>query len=112
MRLTAKRPRFVVGSILGEVLVESPLPSRRATMEDMETTPLLCAEAEMPQQRPETPTVLRRRIIQLLPPMLSTLAPRDELNGADGRFEEPPTPSTPSAFTRAFGVLAKAFVRP
>ncbi|KAI0715748.1 hypothetical protein C8T65DRAFT_738382 [Cerioporus squamosus] len=95
-------------SILGGIVVESPAPSRRGTVEEGETSALIQkTEITSPPNTPTTPTARRRPKRKAPPPLLpSTVAVED------GSLETPaPTPTTPSAFSRAFGVFSKAFNR-
>ncbi|RPD53132.1 hypothetical protein L227DRAFT_581635 [Lentinus tigrinus ALCF2SS1-6] len=99
-------------SILGGCVVESPAPSRRGTAEENEISALIPVSktAFSSPPTPDTPTTPtgRPRPKRKAPPPLLQSTPGVE----DGSLETPaPTPTTPSAFSRAFGVLTKAFNR-
>ena len=97
--------------------MDSPAPSRRETVDDNEVSVLIQVTSKAHHQRsassppntPTTPTGRPRPKRKVPPPLL----PSDVTVAVeDGSFETPaPTPTTPSAFSRAFGVFAKAFNR-
>ncbi|RDX43533.1 hypothetical protein OH76DRAFT_1487799 [Lentinus brumalis] len=98
-------------SILGGIVVESPAPSRRGSVDEdaVETSALIRkTELSSPPDTPTTPTGGLRPKRKVLPALLPSTGAAVE----DGSFDTPaPTPTTPSAFSRAFGVFAKAFNR-
>ena len=100
--------------------MDSPAPSRRETVDDNEVSALIQVGSKARSQlsgssppntptTPTTPTGRPRPKRKVPPPLL----PSDVTVAVeDGSFETPaPTPTTPSAFSRAFGVFAKAFNR-